>query len=719
MPYPQQASQIPEVDPFDYSPEEFERIQQGLSKGYPIDVIRKSINYERYVKKPSPLGGITKQQVDPNILNIPQQPRLPNFINQQPNQDPRFQVIPENIQKEIIPIPPGSKNDPPPLTPIPSYNPNEPLVMQPLQKQAAPQTQASPIQQPLATTQVQGKKQINKKALIDQGYEPWEADHIEAEYNKGRPLDEIERTMPSARPLAQTPPSVQNQPQGIDITPTEIPAEFMKTINLDYLKKSGYNDKERAYVAKRLYEFKQQGVDPDFNKIDRELNILNIVYPEMFDNPKTHPMRDLAIDYIRPIAASLAGMGGAAGAQKLGMNKILAKYGAGPATYLGADVVAQMLRSRTTNDFLAKALELEPGSPEAMLTNTAEQKALDFGVGKTIGALGKLSADMPGAPNFLRQAIPRSRIAERGFTTAQALRYENKTITAKIAEFLQDVFAPATVLDKQKGTATILSNEARDIGTTIGHNILRSDFDNPTLLFEAVKQSFPRIDPKKLPRDFVALDKVLGVGTEKGSDALTQALLTAGSRAASGTRANLRKDLGGYLIGRIEQNARVPSASNPAEFYLDIDKVKGAINDIGKRGIQDKLWGPQQREAIEEWMKAVGASQSPLSKHPNWRFGPTGMAVLGNIANLWISKDLKHGATGLGVTFGGHALGRILMNPSAARVFTHFVGGEPLGMPMEAASKIIANSLIGTTVAISNAQGEIVGYKKFTGEEGK
>lgn len=214
--------------------------------------------------------------------------------------------------------------------------------------------------------------------------------------------------------------------------------------------------------------------------------------------------------------------------------------------------------------------------------------------------------------------------------------------------------------------------------------------DGVKQLINTTNSPVPEID--KIMADPVKLQRALNAGELK---------MPSGTIASS----NMRKDLQGYKVMTMLQDAWKGDPINPQVGTIQPEKLMGSWNDPAFGEGKKLLFSQQQRADIDQFFKNIAMTQQKQS------FGgvPSKVmwAVRGGIA---FSPALFTGAmTGsadwglgvLGVTASGMAASRLLTSPTMARMMVAMSAGQPVGRSTEYISRQIVGALQGTGALIS------------------
>lgn len=191
---------------------------------------------------------------------------------------------------------------------------------------------------------------------------------------------------------------------------------------------------------------------------------------------------------------------------------------------------------------------------------------------------------------------------------------------------------------------------------------------------------------------------------------------------------NRRKDIQGYQLMRIANNALKEDPRNPGNQILDPKKLWSSLNSVDPK-IQksnDILFSKRNRDAIEEFFKNYSIASQDISKEGQrfaaLRLGSQGIQLGATLAGALIgntpSSRVIMGTTGFaGATLGMQHLAKLLANGESAPVIAALAANGPLKMPIGMAGRIIANVLKNTPITFNRSDGtEVRGKFNSKGE---
>lgn len=181
---------------------------------------------------------------------------------------------------------------------------------------------------------------------------------------------------------------------------------------------------------------------------------------------------------------------------------------------------------------------------------------------------------------------------------------------------------------------------------------------------------------------------------------------------------NTRKDLQGYELMRLMNDARTVDPKDPTKFIFDANKLYSNWTDASKSESYKMLFGQKNRADIDQFFKNVSAvsdkfNQANVSRYLMVRLGLDGVALGAGIAGFMTGGDLTssvlRSGTVLGATITAHGLGKLMTNPSTARLMVALGQGAPLGMSTNLASRLISQALRNTPITLKTSQGDLQG----------
>lgn len=476
------------------------------------------------------------------------------------------------------------------------------------------------------------------------------------------------------------------------------------------LKKAGYSDDEIAFVNEShkqghssadidrfLSDFKKvQPPGPvDQNAINRASLIKSAPSHQIVD-PRGTPSSyltnpsDTTIDVARPIVSGFAG--DVAGTAAAPIPIPGSSIGAYTGTYSVVDALLQYLKKDKPSSI---GSALGEGAGQAL-----SGKILS-GLLNRVGAGAKALhlADQPAKDLSLFSMEP---------TTSQALKGAGSTFLAGGSKLLEDLNTTAkeAALDNSAGkgfTAALrLANQSEFSRLDNG----RINFSmNPNKMLEKVNSQLGPSGPNlfevsppfqtlkeldNIIQDPVKLEKVL-------------------SRAqANGVSSNVRKTLASYQFSQIFNRASVLPTDGRG-MRLDPNEINKIWNDPEMQDSLKKLYNRPTRDAMDQLFKNITITQDKMGPSPsNVRYwltrGGIGIAA-GVITGSLSGNAAMSGIATSGVFITAGQLGKLLSNPTTARVMVALAGKEPLGISEQFAGKLIIRALQGSTVALINQDG--------------
>lgn len=395
--------------------------------------------------------------------------------------------------------------------------------------------------------------------------------------------------------------------------------------------------------------------------------------------PMPPQVRDTALGVIRPIIASAAGDAAAAAAAPVPVpGSSVAAYGG---AYSLTDALMQYLQSKKPNSF-----------SEALGTG-----AVNAGVQKVLGSL--VNAGARGVKAFNSADMPD--IYHLAPTTSQAAAAMGMPKLAGVAKNLEDMALSSKqeALDRSAGKGF---TEALRLANNSGWIYNR----NPNTQLEFIQQH--ALNSGMIPPEsFSQLDKV--IGDAKALKAVKQAAYE------SGVGTNLEKSLQGYQFMKMFQDATErdlfasPSLQNTKR--LDVSKFEKTWLDPKMEDSFKELYNSKERANITQFFKNVAETQDKITVNPiAKRFwvmhGGIGLGM-GMLTGSPLEGAGAAGASYLGVYLGAQQVGKMLTNPSTARLLVALAGGEPLGYSEQFAAKQITRALQGSMLGLIKSDGSV------------
>lgn len=185
-----------------------------------------------------------------------------------------------------------------------------------------------------------------------------------------------------------------------------------------------------------------------------------------------------------------------------------------------------------------------------------------------------------------------------------------------------------------------------------------------------------------------------------------QSALTRSQQAGLGV--NVKQDIAGYRLSRIQQNATTLTANGPR---IDPDALVSQFEDPMNKSVNSKLFNSQTQSNIRQFYKNVAAVQDK----PASAGGVQRMMLYENgvrlPASLFISSltgNLTPFLANLGITgleIGSVGLAKLLTKPTTARLMLALANNSALGVSETYAARAITNVLSGTTAKLLHPDG--------------
>ena len=491
-------------------------------------------------------------------------------------------------------------------------------------------------------------------------------------------------------------------------------------------------------VSKNAAAMHTQGPMPNGSPSDYLLDNPILKSGEPSDN-----IRNTSVDVVRNIAAPAAAIaGGTFAAPSASFTRGVGPIVAGTAAYALTDAALKQLKSSKTS------------SVSDDLKNSALQGLLNEVGGRLIG--GTIKAGK--AFNALGTPDPES-LLNLSPTASQALASTgDHPILASITKFLEDHFAGGSKAAAQansaqlgiKGGMAIAAKEAGRSPSTIANpndmvklitgemvpaetqaagKIVPRTADYQPIEIVPQKNSFidrgTGVTPitqtrvtgpvqqvpipgayeilpgviKKTPfaTDTASLDALLRDDT-KLQNALTKS-------QAAGLGINVRQDLAGYRLARLQQSAT--NLSNGVQT-IDPDKVLKGLSDPEMSASNKILFkGSNGLAKMQQFYKNLATTQdtpgtSRILRYANTIGIPMSLmhsAISGNMAGVAAAGGM------VGMELSAAAIAKALTNPQSARLMLALANKEALGVSDQYAARMIAKAISGTTVNLVSQDG--------------
>lgn len=420
------------------------------------------------------------------------------------------------------------------------------------------------------------------------------------------------------------------------------------------------------------------------------------------------PAYNKAIDFIRPFVAQ-----GGSDLAGLGLGTVTANpimgFAARTGTYGAIDTLMQYLKTQSPDSIqeaigegeknaLVNAVGLKimngifrgikgiynAGTPEIYKFAPTTSQALESYGFHNLATAAKHAEDL-WATGAKSRALDRA--GGEGFT--QALRFAN-ALDGRLASTNVD---PTKLLDNIKSTLS------QGLTSTSGAGQFKSN------LYHASDEAMSILTSGKRP--FEALDNAI-----EDPDQLSK-ILTAGQLQGQ-AGLSVRKDLAAYQFMKMVQDATTKDASGAVR--INPNKIAEVFNDPKLSTSMDLLYGKQGRNNITDFMKNLSFTQDEMAKSgtlPRYlRYTGAGGFLLG-------TGMLSHylGLTGLeaagvsaasigGLKVSASTMGRLLTNPTTAKILTEMAAGNSLGNGEKLAAKVLLNTLQGSASALVHNDGK-------------
>lgn len=403
------------------------------------------------------------------------------------------------------------------------------------------------------------------------------------------------------------------------------------------------------------------------------------------------PSRDEAVDFARPLVSGAVGdLAGGSALAAIPVTGGLSTLAA-PAAYGGAytltDALMQYLKEKKP-DSLGGALK--EGATQAVTGKIIN------GLMQRLGAGGKafLNADQP----VIDQVTGRAKsIYDFSPTTSQALKSEGSPFLGSMSKLIENsnLTAKEKALDRSAGAgfsqALKLANTSEFARLDNGQMAFSRD---PNKMLELVNKQLPtNVHPfqalKELDgviADPIKLEKALAVGQTTGTD-------------------NVRKTLAGYQFSRMFNTATTDMQGNVTK--LDPARLS-EFNSPEMQASMKKLYNAPTRSAITQLFSNIANTQDKIDIVPSAkRFWLTrgGIGIGAGLVTGSLTGSAAAGIATTGLYLSANQLGKVLSNPTTARVMVALAGKEPLNMSEQAAGRLISRALQGEVIATINADG--------------
>lgn len=175
------------------------------------------------------------------------------------------------------------------------------------------------------------------------------------------------------------------------------------------------------------------------------------------------------------------------------------------------------------------------------------------------------------------------------------------------------------------------------------------------------------------------------------------------------TSVSAKKELQGYKFMRIIQDAYDSEAG-----LLDISALKNNWDRYKVSEAGRKLYSANNRSDLDALFDKIAAvshvsGEKGASKYLTLKLG-TGVAALGSglIGGMLGGKTTGMATAGtiVGFATGLHVVGKLMTNPSTARLMYAAASGGPLNMPNAVASRILARAMRGEEVTAQTSDGK-------------
>ncbi len=410
--------------------------------------------------------------------------------------------------------------------------------------------------------------------------------------------------------------------------------------------------------------------------------------------------------YILPPAAAAA-----AGSAAAPVTGGLGSFAAGTAAYTALDTLLKRLKS---GDKVPLGEDLLSSAGEGLLNETGG-RVIGKGI-STVKAFNKLGTPDPSSILNLKP------------TASQALASTgDHSIATSIMKFLEDHFASGSKaaaqtesarLGSEKGFKIAAKEAGRSVSTIKDPNAMfglietglvpESSVGPVTIKPKPVSRSSPvsgqyEVIPgvvKEVPfaTDPASLDKLFR-DPVKLQDALTKG-------QAAGVGYNVRQDMAGYQLSRIQEAATSRAADG--SIRIDPVKIQNALYDpemIASNKILFK--GSNGLSNAQQFYKNLAYTQdkpgtSRILRYANTIGIPMSLihsAISGNVAGAAAAGSL------VGVELSAAALAKALTNPQSARLMLAMANKDALGVSEQYAARMIVKAISGSVINLVNQDG--------------
>jgi hypothetical protein len=170
---------------------------------------------------------------------------------------------------------------------------------------------------------------------------------------------------------------------------------------------------------------------------------------------------------------------------------------------------------------------------------------------------------------------------------------------------------------------------------------------------------------------------------------------------------NLRKDLAGYKIAQIFEDAYIRDPINPNVGRIDPQALTKEWNTPKFQETKNKLFNKQMASDLDTLLKnASKTAATPPTGFSGNKMWPlrAGMAIAPGLVTGAFTNSMAWGLGVESVTLGGHALAKLMNNPKRASQLIALSKGSPLGMSDQAFARVLAGDLVGEGLTL-NYQG--------------
>jgi hypothetical protein len=187
---------------------------------------------------------------------------------------------------------------------------------------------------------------------------------------------------------------------------------------------------------------------------------------------------------------------------------------------------------------------------------------------------------------------------------------------------------------------------------------------------------------------------------------------------AAGLGYNVRQDMAGYQLARIQQEATTQLADGTLQ--LDANKMAAAFNDPEMAASNKILFkGSKNVSDIQQFYKNLAATQdkpgtSRILRYANTIGIPMSLmhsAISGNVAGAAVSGGF------VAMELSAAALAKALTNPQSGRLMLALANKDALGVSEQYAARMLMKAISGTTVNLVGEDGSKVTSKVGSGGE--